>query len=113
VPVLEPRGSEGLPGKPGTRLRAHINEAINASVGTPKNRWLLALRAVGLSAQIEIIESGSGESWRVAERRWIAYHRATGARLVNIMDGGQVIWGTPEYLSAIGKNRWAAATLAR
>jgi hypothetical protein len=62
----------------------------------------LSLVSIGLHPLLEIIESGSGDGWANAERRWIAFYRASGARLVNGTDGveGAPGRGTPEQRSS-------------
>ena len=69
------------------RLREHICAAKRAP-GSYKNRWLLSLGSEGLKPTVEVIETGSGDAWIEAERRWIAYYRARGAALENGTDGG-------------------------
>ena len=61
---------------------------------------------------MDIIETGSGEGWVEAERRWIAFYRASGARLTNDTDGGDGApgRGTPEVRSAIMKKANASRT---
>jgi hypothetical protein len=71
----------------------------------------MSLHSIGLTPLIEAIESGDGE-WEEAEMRWIAYYRASGARLWNTTDGGDGLlnWGTPETRSAQSRKREAALT---
>ncbi len=84
-----------------TRLRNHVMESVK-SQNTHKQRWVFSLVKIGLHPAIEVIESGSGDGWAAAERRWIAFHRANGTRLVNGTDGGDGSpgWGTPELRRA-------------
>lgn len=112
------------------RLRTHIAESV-VSQKTHKQRWILSLLSIGLTPVIEVIESGTGDGWSEAERRWIAFFRASGARLVNGTDGGDGVVGwlspeqrierrkkisttwaskTPEERNAIGVKRWASKT---
>jgi hypothetical protein len=98
----------------GTRLARHIHESIKAR-RTHKTNWIFSLVTVGLKPIMEIIESGTGDGWAEAERRWIAFFRANGARLTNNTDGGQGTPGrlsarTPEERSAIAKQNQANRT---
>lgn len=75
------------------RLRNHRSEAMR-SIGsrkdTHKNRWIRALDALGLVPNAEVIERGTGASeWAASEIKWIAHHRAAGARLTNASGGGE------------------------
>lgn len=70
---------------------------------------------IGLEPVMEIIESGVGlEAAQEAERRWIAFHKDNGARLVNITAGGDGFLGlSREQLAArAAKSRagWNART---
>lgn len=51
-------------------------------------RWLISLREQGLRPGISILEAVPDSAWQDAERRWIAYYRAQGVRLVNGTAGG-------------------------
>jgi hypothetical protein len=94
---------------PEYRLCAHMREALNKPPKTYKQRWLFSLISIGLRPIAEAVESGAGDGWQDAERRWIAHYRAQGARLTNGTDGGEGVigWGTPEERSAIAKNATA------
>jgi hypothetical protein len=95
-----------------SRLLKHINTAVKARRPICSQRWILSLVSIGLVPLIEVIESGSGDGWQDAERRWIAHYRAQGAGLTNATDGGESItgWGTPEQRSAVAKNATASLT---
>jgi hypothetical protein len=79
------------------RLRHHIQESISLNK-TWKHKWILSLVSIGLEPLMETIESGSGDGWQDAERKWIAFYRASGSRLTNATAGGDGApeWGTPE-----------------
>lgn len=85
-----------------------MNEAAKGG-RTHKQRWLFSLLTIGLLPQMEALESGTGDGWQEAERRWIAFYRAKGAALVNGTEGGEGVvgWGTPEQLSMRGKRAQA------
>jgi hypothetical protein len=53
------------------------------------HRGILCLLAEDVTPAIEVLESGSGDKWRAAEREWIFRLRAVGFRLTNIADGGE------------------------
>lgn len=93
------------------RLTKHLADS-RRSQQSYRQRGIWALMSVGLVPLIEVIESGSGDGWKAAECRWIAFHRASGARLWNTTDGGDGVlnWGTPEERSALAKERWANKT---
>jgi predicted GIY-YIG superfamily endonuclease len=74
---------------PKVRLSMHRYEAVRHPHKTHKTAWLLSLVSIGLEPLMEIIESGTGNGWDEAERRWIAHYRANGARLVNATEGGE------------------------
>lgn len=114
---------------PESRLREHIKDSLRAR--THKRHWILSLVSIGLRPLIEVIETGSGDGWQEAERRWIAYYRGEGFRLTNTTDGGEGIPGykhtrtfeqlsisakkanqaqTPEERSARQKLAWANRT---
>ncbi len=75
---------------PARRLRAHIEKAAREGGRTLKHKWLASLAECGLAPDLEIAESGVGDTWAEAERRWIAHYRANGARLVNVTDGARI-----------------------
>jgi hypothetical protein len=82
------------------RMRDHISHARRKH-GTHRDRWILSLLSIGLDPLVEVLESGEGAGWADAERRWIAFYRASGARLVNATDGGEGVagWGTAKQRS--------------
>lgn len=55
-----------------------------------KANWIKQLVQLELEPRLAILEEGTGD-WAFAERKWIAYYRATGL-LTNMTDGGD---GTP------------------
>jgi len=73
------------------RLKAHIDSALAAGRvrGSHKNRWVLSLLSIGLRPELEVIETGTGDGWAEAERRWIATYRERNANLLNRSDGGE------------------------
>jgi GIY-YIG catalytic domain-containing protein len=97
---------------PEKRLAAHIKESI-ASPDNHRRKWILSLLSIGMKPLIEVIEAGCGSGWGQAERRWIAFYRAEGTKLVNGTDGGDGSpggWGTFEQRSESGKKMMAKRT---
>lgn len=74
-----------------------------------KARWISSLIAEGVSPEIEVVESGIGDGWKVAEPKWIAHFRILGFKLTNLTDGGDGTRGairseeTRRKISASGK----------
>lgn len=66
------------------RLDRHIRDMWRRDY--PVYMWMRKLSRDGRAPRIEIIESA--EDWKAAESRLIAHHRAAGARLLNLADGG-------------------------
>jgi hypothetical protein len=74
----------------GSRLACHIHEAsTEIGVHTHKVRWIRTLISCGARPLIEALESGTGDTWSEAERKWIASFRAQGVDLTNGSDGGE------------------------
>lgn len=74
-------------------LQRRFNEQLSrARKGgrTHRDCWIRSLLNKGLSPVQCLLDLGTGD-WRVAEKRWIAFYRASG-QLVNHTDGGE---GTP------------------
>lgn len=57
-------------------------------------RWLKCLRAKGLHAVMEVIETvEAGGDWAQRERFWISYYKNTGEKLCNMSAGGEGWFG--------------------
>lgn len=85
------------------RYGAHLRDCRK---GTYRSRWISALRAQGLKPIMLELETVPAEDRADAERRWIAFYRAAGARLVNATDGGEGTLGcrkSPAERLAIGE----------
>lgn len=81
-----------------TRCSSHIC-AGNKGDRTHVARWVRSLLTKGLRPVItEIDQVAVGGDWKAAERYWIAHHRALGANLANLTDGGEGVlgWTMPE-----------------
>lgn len=94
-----------------TRLKGHLDQA-RLKV-THKDKWILSLLSIGLVPALTVLESGSGDGWQEAEKRWIAAFRLKGARLANGTDGGDggvgLVLTTDERArrSEVTKKKWA------
>jgi hypothetical protein len=93
------------------RLRRHIWESLKYR-RSHRHRWVNSLINAGVVPIINVIESGSGDGWSAVERKWIAFYRSSGARLVNFTDGGEgaLARGTAEYRSGIRRKQIASTT---
>ncbi len=69
------------------RLWKHYTP-IHLAPETHKNRWLRQVLARGLKPGVLVLERVEGRPWQEAEREWIARYREAGAKLTNILDGG-------------------------
>lgn len=71
---------------PHERLRQHIVESGREV--HHRAHWIQALLRLGLMPEVVLLEQVAVEDWEQAERWWIAWFRALGAKLVNDTDGG-------------------------
>jgi hypothetical protein len=78
----------GKTNNPARRLRSHI--CGNPRDNTPKAHWLRELQGCGLEPVMTVVEIAT--DWHEAERRWIREQRASGASLLNLSEGGNVIF---------------------
>lgn len=85
--LTDPDGSIRYIGKANVaadRLKSHLRDARRRS--TPVYSWLRKLMDARKMPGLVVLEVC--DDWREAERRLIAQHRAAGARLLNLADGG-------------------------
>lgn len=75
----------GKANNPYKRLKAHLRELRRR---TPLYDWIGFLRKEGITPHIRILEIVSASTWQEAEKRQIAFYRATSTRLLNVADGG-------------------------
>jgi len=68
------------------RLKSHLKDHDKKF---HRGYWIRELRSLGIEPVIKLLEEVSESQGSSAERRWIKYYRAQGARLVNGNDGGQ------------------------
>lgn len=80
------------------RLQAHVQQAVTTRRkvrGNAKNRWVLSLLSIGMKPEMVVLESGTGDGWKLAEPKWIAFYRQQNPKLLNRSDGGE---GNPGYV---------------
>ena len=91
------------------RVQAHLLKA--AANKTHKDRWILKLRTEGITPSVEILETGTSDDKKQAERAWIFRLRALGYDLTNTTDGGDGALGFTQ--SAEARAKIAAAGTGR
>ncbi len=96
--------------KPKQRLADHIRVEVYTPRTTYRQNWTMSLASIGLTPVMEIIETGSGDGWSDAERKWIAHYRAVGARLTNTTDGGEGFLLTKEQFKARARTQYLNRT---
>jgi hypothetical protein len=101
----------GKTNNPTERLRKHYTENNN----TFKSKWVAGLRNKGLKPLFEIIDECSPDNWEQLERFYINLYKSLGARLTNILpggEGGQTMLGkklTKEQIEKIVKSKTGKA----
>lgn len=68
------------------RLTSHLRDARRRR--TPVYDWIRSLMRKGLVPRIELLEQAEESSWKAAEVRLIAQHRASNPDLLNLAAGG-------------------------
>lgn len=71
---------------PHGRLLRHISNARVRRRNYPLYDWIRSLLKRDLKPEMRILESGDGDGWQEAEKRWISEYRPAG--LFNITEGG-------------------------
>lgn len=69
------------------RFHAHLTESRRGK-GSAKCNWIRDVESVGAIPGFAVVETGEGDGWPDAERKWITYHRERGADLTNRVEGG-------------------------
>jgi hypothetical protein len=103
---------------PNKRLADHLAEARTSKRHYHRLSWLRQLIACSASPSISILETGHGDGWQEAEKKWISHFRALGANLANGTDGGEGMENpspeTKEKMSAWQRGRkFSPETLSR
>ncbi len=94
----------------GQRHKAHIREA-RAGKRRPVHYWLRREMAAGQGLTIQLLENvAPGADWQERERYWIAHMRASGARLLNLTDGGEGCHGLKHSKEHVEKRSAAIRT---
>jgi hypothetical protein len=103
--LIDPRdGSTRYIGKANDvskRLSSHLRDSRRRD--TPVYRWVRKLARLGLSPHIEVISTCSDQDWPEAEREEIKKARESGARLLNVAEGGNQPLCTPEIRASNGR----------
>ena len=103
----------GKANNPWRRLRRHLNAASRGLTSCRVHRWIGALLAKLQMPVLAVVESCAEDTWREAERSWIAELRRAGADLTNHCDGGSggntLDDAARARLSAAMKSRWLDA----
>jgi GIY-YIG catalytic domain-containing protein len=77
----------GKSNEPKRRLYVH-RSSHNHYRGIPVYDWIFSLSQKGQKPSMVILEEVDNSEWEAAEQRWIAELRQQGARLLNVLDGG-------------------------
>lgn len=89
----------GKSNNPTRRFKDHLRQRGRRY---PVYQWIESLRQRGLTPGLVIIEA-SPTDWREAERRLIAEARGRGDRLLNVAEGGDQPFCSPEVRAALGR----------
>lgn len=81
------------------RLKNHLKENRRR---TPVYDWIASLREKGAEPRMHVLVECRREEWESEEIRLIAEYRASGARLLNVADGGNAPKCPDEVLSRNG-----------
>lgn len=75
---------------PKSRLRAHVNAALNKAYDHHTSRWIRHLAKLNHHPELVILDVvADGEDWRNVEREWIASAITSGWRITNTTAGGE------------------------
>lgn len=91
----------GKADNPSKRLATHLRDALRRDY--PCSRWLRKLMASGKKPEMIILSEHLGDGWKQAEVEAIAKYRASGARLLNVADGGDQPRATKAQLASNGR----------
>ena len=102
--LSDPRTGEvryiGKANNPCARLKSHIRDSRRRN--TPVYCWIRHLHNSGIAPVMSVMEWA--QDWREAEKRQISAHRANGARLLNVADGGDEPFCSTEQRKRNGAN---------
>lgn len=80
-------GKTGRPRK--ERLQEHRRSALAEGEKDPVHWWIRSLLREGFDPVMDVLDEVPDEVWEERESYWIEFYRRAGARLLNVMDGGQ------------------------
>lgn len=83
------------------RLVSHLRDAVTRD--TPVYRWVRKLHRAGKVPSLQVLACCIGDDWKAAERRLIAEYRARGVRLLNVAEGGDEPFCSPEVRASNGR----------
>lgn len=86
------------------RLKKHIQDSRTRN--TPVYCWMRKLAGMGLVPSVRVLEVT--DDWQEAERRLIDVLRARGERLLNVAEGGDEPYCSPEQRAENGRRLSAA-----
>ena len=88
--LTDPRNNNvryvGVTFRGGERYSQHLRRAKTGK--THCNRWIKMLLDIGLKPGYDVLATGVGGDWKIAERQWIAFYRQR-STLTNLTDGGE------------------------
>ena len=88
--LIDPRdGRVRYVGKTEKDLSLRFSQHLNSTARRPVVHWIQKLDRVGLVPDIVLLECVDLSDWQEAERRWIAYWKSFGCRLLNMTEGGE------------------------
>lgn len=83
------------------RLASHLRDMNSRD--TPVYRWMRKLNSLGHRPVVEVLVVCSDEDWKSVERRAIQKAREAGVRLLNVADGGDEPYCSPDVRAANGR----------
>jgi hypothetical protein len=99
---------------PEVRLKSHITRARDGQDRTYCGNWKRSVLKDGVVPTLIIIESGYGDGWDSAERKWIAHYKSrVGTKLTNLTEGGGGVVGHHWTLSEETKRKISVASKGR
>lgn len=76
------------------RFLSHLRDTKRRN--TPVYKWLAKCVASGQLPSVKVLTTTTQENWEACERGIIAFHRESGANLLNVADGGAMPYQTIE-----------------
>lgn len=99
--ILDPRdGTLRYVGKANDARKRFAGHMRETRCRTPLYDWLAKMRAAGLTPTYVVLLECERDGWEAHEIKAIADARASGARLLNVADGGEQPYCSPEVRRA-------------